>query len=82
MPTIVRIGSIAIAINIRDEHEPPHVHVWHPDGDVIVVLDEATRTVWVRDATKRMKANDVRRVASAVQDHFEMLLAAWSFYHR
>jgi Domain of unknown function (DUF4160) len=82
VPTTLRVGSLDIIINLRGEHEPPHVHVRHPDGFVIVVLDEATHTVWVRDANRRISGHEVRRVAAIVQQHFDLLLATWSFYHR
>ncbi|HTD33223.1 MAG TPA: DUF4160 domain-containing protein [Candidatus Elarobacter sp.] len=82
MPTIVRMGSIAIAINIRDEHEPPHVHVRHPDGTIVVVLHEATHTVSTRSTKGRITSAEIRRITSIVEDHFEMIITTWSFYHR
>jgi hypothetical protein len=82
VPTILRVGSIDIAINLRDEHEPPHVHVRHPDGSIVVVLDEASNTVSTRNGKGRIAAHEIRRIATIVEDHFERILAAWSFYHR
>jgi len=82
MPTILRVGSLDIAINLRDEHEPPHVHVRHPDGTIVVVLDECTGTVWTRHSKGNISSSEIRRIMSIVDEHFEMIVATWSFYHR
>ncbi len=44
MPTILRVGNLRIAIFTRNEREPPHVHVEHPDGALVVKLVEETRS--------------------------------------
>jgi Domain of unknown function (DUF4160) len=82
MPTVLRIGSMRFAIHLRDEHEPPHVHVDHPDGTVVVVLLEASRKTAVREAHGSVSAAEIRRITIIIEEHFETLLAIWSRYHR
>jgi hypothetical protein len=82
VPTILRVGSLDIAINLRDEHEPPHVHVRHPDGTIVVVLDASTGTVSTRHSKGKISSSEIRRIISIVEEHFEMIITTWSFYHR
>lgn len=82
MPTILRIHGFRIAILTRDEHEPPHVHVEHPSGTVVVLLDERSRQARLREKASGVAARDVRRVVEVVDEHFAELLAAWERIHR
>lgn len=76
MRTILRIDGFRIAILTRDEHEPPHVHVEHPNGTVVVLLDERSRQARLREKARGVAARDVRRVVEVVDEHFAELLAA------
>jgi hypothetical protein len=82
MPTVLRFGSMNFRIHLRNEHEPPHVHVFHPDGEVIVILDEVTGTARVRKYARTVRANDVTRIETIATEHFETLLDVWILYHR
>ena len=82
MPTVLRFGSMRFEIHLRNEHEPPHVHVDLPDGEVVVVLDELNGTVSVRDKDRDVRAVDVARTVMIVTQHFDVLLELWSYYHR
>jgi Domain of unknown function (DUF4160) len=69
-------------IHLRNEHEPPHVHVDLPDGEVVLVLDELTGSVYVRDKDRAVRAVDAARAVTIVTQHFNVLLEIWSYYHR
>jgi hypothetical protein len=58
VPTILRVGKLRIAILTRNEHEPPHVHVEHPDGTIVVFLDEKSGFEPLKGAvTRERKSN-------------------------
>lgn len=82
MPTVLRYGSMRVQINIRDEHEPPHVHVRTNDGEVVVTLAESTHSVRVRTVKGPVRATDVAKIEIIVAAHFDMLVNTWSRYHR
>jgi Domain of unknown function (DUF4160) len=82
MPTVLKFGSVRFAIHIRDEHQPPHVHVYHPDGTVVLILAETTREVRVRNVQGKLTTSDVSRMKTIAEEHFETLIAIWSRYHR
>jgi hypothetical protein len=77
VPTILRVGNLRIAILTRNEHEPPHVHVEHPDGTIVVFLDEKSRSARLREKSRNVKSADVRDVVAIVDRNFDHLLAAW-----
>jgi len=39
MPTIFRLGRVQVRM-FFDDHSPPHCHVWTPDGEMQVALDD------------------------------------------
>jgi hypothetical protein len=82
VPTVLRVGNFRISIMIRDEHEPPHVHVEHPDGKIVVLLDEISRQARVIRATRRLKSHDIGTIEDLIDCHFIELLAAWETIHR
>lgn len=58
------------------------MHVDLPDGEVVIVLDELTNTVYVRDKSRDVRAVDVARASTIIAQHFDVLLEIWSYYHR
>lgn len=38
MPTEIEENGFKVIIHTRDEHEPPHVHVWKGKGEAIINL--------------------------------------------
>lgn len=40
MPTIHREGSYKFRFYSNENNEPPHIHVWSPDGQMKVWLNE------------------------------------------
>jgi len=81
VPTILRVDDLRIAI-FTDDHEPAHVHVQHPDGIVVVLLDARTRRAVLRGRSRGVSARDTRRIVEIVGEHFETLFAAWERLHR
>jgi len=58
------------------------VHVEHPNGVIVVVLVEQAGFARLREASRHVKARDVRAVVDLVDAHFDELLAAWELHHR
>jgi hypothetical protein len=81
MPTVLRFGSMRFQIYV-DDHEPPHIHVKLPNGEVVVVLVESTLTVEVRSIGRKIREADVTSIIAVVSEHFETFLQIWSLYHR
>lgn len=81
MPTVLRFRAMRFIIYLND-HEPPHVHVELPDGEVVVILDETTRAVQIRDVFGVVRPQDVVRIDALVGEYFETFIATWERYHR
>jgi hypothetical protein len=64
-----------------DDHEPPHVHVKLPGGEVIVTLDPVVNAASVRKHRGDVGGHDLRRIGAIVTEHFETLVAEWRRYH-
>lgn len=71
-----------MAIFTRDEHEPAHVHVKHPDGFLVILLDETSRSGKLREKSRNLKSVDVRDAIRIVNENFDLLLDAWERIHR
>jgi hypothetical protein len=82
VPAILRVGSIGVAILTRNEHELPHLHIEHPDKFVVVLLDEKLQFAHLREASRGIRASDVRNIVDIVDRNFDKLLAAWESIHR
>jgi len=62
------------------EHEPPHVHVRHSHGEVVIEL-ETGRTPQRICEISGMRANDVAAAFWIVEEHAEYLMACWREFH-
>ncbi|AJY47036.1 DUF4160 domain-containing protein [Martelella endophytica] len=71
MPTIVKIGNIAIQI-YADDHNPPHFHVVTPDHEAAVLLDSLELMVGSMDR-KSLKA-----ALEWARDNKEQLINEWN----
>jgi hypothetical protein len=81
MPTVLRVDSFRIVIYLPPrEHEPPHVHVWKGDSEVVIDLPTARRGQIIRGVS-RMRTADVAKAFWIVEDHAEYLLTRWREYH-
>lgn len=63
-----------------DDHEPPHVHAWKDDSEVVVMLAAEGERAWIREyhrATRKQQLAALRVVAK----HNEFLLAEWRRIH-
>jgi 1-acyl-sn-glycerol-3-phosphate acyltransferase len=69
--TIVTFKSIRFIINSKD-HDPPHVHVVHPDAKVRINLE----TFEPMDDTA-FSAPALREIIEKVKEHKEELLDEW-----
>ena len=80
MPTVLRFRAMRFVIYVGD-HEPPHVHVKLPGGEVVVTLDPAVNAASVRKVRGDVGDHELRRIDAIVMEHFETLLAEWRRYH-
>ena len=63
-----------------DDHEPPHVHAWKGEAEVVVTLAVNDERPWVREhhgASRRVQLAALRVVA----EHNDFLLEAWRRIH-
>ncbi len=80
MPTIHRAQGFDFMIHPND-HEPAHVHVYHADGVVIVLLGDANTLPSVRAIRGPVKDRDVVRAVRTVEENQETMLAEWRRIH-
>ena len=81
MPTVLRVAGFRVAIFLPPrEHEPPHVHVVHAEGETIIELASAGRHQTLRSVAG-MRTADVVRAFRIVEEHAEYLLTKWREYH-
>ncbi len=72
MPTLRRIGCIAVCFYSNEGAEPPHIHAQRGDALAkfwLVPVSLAASSGW--------KAHELRRVARLVSDHQQEFLEAW-----
>ena len=63
MATIVRQDGFEVMIYSRD-HEPPHVHVWRAEAELVVNLNP----IEIRE-NNGMSPNDARKAITLVEEH-------------
>lgn len=81
MPTVLRAGGFRIVIYLPPrEHEPPHVHVWNADGEVVIELAVGEKPQAIRSAAG-MRAADITAAFWLVEEHTDYLLKCWRRYH-
>ena len=73
MPTVLRIGAYRFQFFMADAGEPPHVHVFGPNGVCKFWLTE------VRLAEpSRLRAQEERDIARLVRENQDYLLRSWN----
>lgn len=75
MPTIFREDGFDVTVFTND-HEPPHVHVFKADSELIVNLSP----IQIRD-NYRMSKRDARKALRIVTSRRDELLDAWDQIH-
>lgn len=63
-----------------DDHEPPHVHAWKGEAEVVVTLAGDGERPWIREhhgASHRVQLAALRLVA----EHNDFLLEEWRRIH-
>jgi hypothetical protein len=78
MVVVLRTAGLRIVI-YRDDHEPPHVHVFG-DGETKVELGSAPETTRIVYALG-VRAGERRRVERAVRDNHALLIDRWNDLH-
>ena len=75
MPTVLQIDGFEVMIYPND-HNPPHVHVFRAEGEVIINIDDSA----VRDAWE-VKGKDIRRAQQIVEQNRDFLMQKWDELH-
>lgn len=79
MPTVLRKHGFRVMLYV-DDHEPPHVHAWKDDAEVVVTLAAHGERPWIREhhgATRKVQL----AALSVVAEHNGFLLAEWRRIH-
>ncbi len=79
MPTVLRKYGFRVMIYV-DDHEPPHVHAWKDDAEVVVTLAAHGERPWIREhhgATRKVQL----AALSVVAEHNYFLLSEWRRIH-
>lgn len=75
MPTVLRVGGFTFSI-LPGDHDPPHVHVRHGGGSVVVSIEsEAFRKV------RGISEVNITRAIRIIREHRAELLALWIEWH-
>lgn len=78
MPEIFREGSFVVRVLLPPrEHGPAHVHVWSPEGYMVVQLEPSLS---IREA-HGIKSSTAREILSSIEARYDECLAAWRRYH-
>lgn len=80
MSEIDRDGPFKVIIYPND-HEPSHVHVWHPSGVVVVNLTGDSGAPEIRNVGKNVKTNDAKRAYQLVVEKQDLYMDAWRAIH-
>lgn len=81
MPTALRVDGFRVVIYLPPrEHEPPHVHVWKDDAEVVIDLATPRRRQTIRSVS-RMRTADVTKAFWIVEENTDYLLRVWREYH-
>jgi len=79
--TVLRVRGFRVVIYLPPrEHEPPHVHVWKADTEVVIELATSNVGPIIREIAG-MRSADVTQAFWIVEEHAELLLTAWRKYH-
>jgi hypothetical protein len=81
VPTVLRAGRFRVVIFLPPrEREPPHVHVWSGNGEVIIDLAATDHQQTIR-TTAGMRTADITAAFSLVEEHTPYLLRRWREFH-
>jgi hypothetical protein len=74
MPTVLRQEGFEVVIR-TDDHEPPHVHVFHGGASAKIMLES------LREEHCRLTRRQLVKALILVKQHQEWLLARWREIH-
>lgn len=77
MPTVITQDGFEVVIYTRDEHLPPHVHVWKAEGEVVINLGDINTGPEIHEVNG-MPIRDARKALNIVEDNQNHLLARWN----
>jgi hypothetical protein len=75
MPTVIVLEGYEIIVYWRNEHTPPHCHVFKADWEIRVYIGDASAywdTLWGKP-----KGKELRRAVQLVADNLEAINEVW-----
>ena len=79
MPTVLRIGSLRVAVYPND-HRPAHVHVIGHGHEAVFTLNGPAGFVALRE-NYGFSARDLARIQDVLEANIAALLSAWERIH-
>ncbi len=81
MPTLLHnVDGFDVIINTRDEHEPPHVHVWRAGNEAVINLGAQDTPPSIHEIKGNMSKKHVRKALSIIIEHQTSLIVQWDKY--
>ncbi len=74
MPTVYTDGALAIRLNARNEHNPPHVHVYYAEHAVRIEIVTGS----VIDDPKGFPKSHLAKAQAYIKQNRETLLNKWN----
>ncbi len=79
MPTVYVVDGFTVVVYTRD-HRPPHVHVFHQDGEAIIAIGESGDDPTLREV-HHLRTREVVRALEIVRENQTAFRDAWREYH-
>lgn len=78
MPLEIEEDGFEVMIYTRDEHEPPHVHVWKGKGEAVINLGGVKGGYpEIYEVNKEISKKEAKRAYQIVMENNGFLLKRW-----
>ncbi len=81
MPTVILEDGFVIKVYTRNEHRPPHVHVFKGGGEIRVELGDGVSGPHLMDIKFPMSRRDIVKAVLLVDRYQERCLTVWRLHH-
>ena len=81
MPTVLRFEGFEIRVFVRNEHSPPHVHVFKAGGECRILLGDEDTQPCLWNIVGGLSDRDAVKAENLVSQYQAECLAAWRKYH-
>jgi hypothetical protein len=70
MPTLVKLGRVQIRM-FADDHAPPHFHIWTPDDEALVLIEDLVVSRGI------LRKQDLEVAMAWARDNIDLLQEYW-----